>query len=117
MIEAEHVTGTQVLELVEAPDVLTVVEFWGHDCPNCDVFAAAQSDLLEALGDVPVRFLKVNAYDDPTLATEWAIHGIPTFFLYRAGERLGRMTSFKGKEYWLAVVRDHLPSSAVPSTK
>ncbi|MEM6559387.1 MAG: thioredoxin family protein [Myxococcota bacterium] len=117
MIEAEHVTSEQVLDLVQDPSVLTVVEFWGHDCPNCDVFAAAQSDLLKALGDAPVRFLKVNAYDDPTLATEWAIHGIPTFFLYRSGERLGRMTSFKGKEYWLAVIREHLPASFEPPTK
>lgn len=87
---------------------LVLVEFWGHDCPNCELYEAVEPELLRELGDVSMRFVKVNAYKADVLGTRFAIYGIPTFMLVRDGVVLGRMTSFKGKAYWLGVIRDHL---------
>jgi thiol-disulfide isomerase/thioredoxin len=87
---------------------LVVVEFWGENCPNCDVFEAQLPSLLEALEDAPVRLVRVHAYEHPELARRYAIFGVPTFVLFRAGERLGKMSQYQGREFWLTVIREQL---------
>ncbi len=89
--------------------LLIVVEFWGHNCPNCELYEQHEATLLRELDGTPMRYVKVNAYVLDELATRFAIYGVPTFVLIRDGEVIGRMTSFKGIDYWLAVVREHLP--------
>jgi thioredoxin-like negative regulator of GroEL len=53
--------------------------------------------------------VKVDAYAYPELATHYGLHGIPMFLLVRDGRVLGRMTSCKGRDYWLSVIREHWP--------
>jgi thioredoxin-like negative regulator of GroEL len=91
---------------------LVVVDFWGPQCPNCEAFATAAPSLLESLGDAPVRLVKVNAYRHEELARRFGLHGIPTFLLFRDGRLIGRMSQYYGRDYWLRVIRDHLPQQA-----
>jgi thiol-disulfide isomerase/thioredoxin len=95
--------------VLEPRGELVLVDFWGPDCPNCEVFAAAEPALLAELGDVPMRIVKVNAYAYEDLAKRFGLFGIPTFFLFRDGKQLGRMAQYYGREYFLGVIRDHLP--------
>lgn len=95
-------------------DELVVLYFWGHDCPNCEVFAEHLPSVLAELGDVPARLVKVNAYDEPDLAREFGLYGIPAFFLFRDGKKLGRMSEFRGKRYFVDVLREHLPKPPSP---
>lgn len=97
-------------EVLDVRGELVIAYFWGHDCPNCDFFATRLPGLLAALAGTKCRLVKVNAYEHPDVARSHAIAGIPQFFLYRDGERLGRMSEFKSDGYWLAVVREHLPT-------
>ena len=97
-------------EKVLAPrDELVVLYFWGPDCPNCEIFAAHLPRLIETLGDAPARLVKVDAYAYDALATRYGVYGIPQFFLFRDGEKIGRMSQFRGEAFWLGVLRDHLP--------
>lgn len=89
---------------------LLVVYFWGAKCPNCELFASRLPHLLNALEGQPVDLIKVDAYQEPEVATRFGVHGIPAFFLFRDGVRLGRMSEFRGDAFWLSVVRDHLTS-------
>lgn len=89
---------------------LVVAYFWGPQCPNCEVFAAHFPKLHEALRGARVRFVKVNAYEHPELATRFGLFGIPQFVLFRDGRKLGRMSEFKGDDFFLGVVRDQLPA-------
>ena len=91
---------------------LVVVDFWGPGCPNCDVFAADAPSLLAELPSQKVRVVKVNAYEHPDLARRFALFGIPTFLLVKDGKLLGKMSQYYGREYWLGVIRDHLPAKA-----
>ena len=88
---------------------LVVVDFWGEGCPNCDVYAAAEPALLAQLEGAPLRVVKVNAYEQEELARRFGLFGIPTFLLFRDGKLLGKMSQYYGKDYWLGVIRDHLP--------
>jgi len=98
--------------LVLAPHgELVLVNFWGEGCPNCEVYAAAEPALLAALDGTPLRVVKVNAYVHESLAHRFGLYGIPTFLLFRDGRRIGKMSQYYGKEYFLGVVREHLPGA------
>jgi thioredoxin 1 len=94
---------------------LVVVDFWGPGCPNCDAFAAVAPSLVAELDGEPVRIVKVNAYEHESLTRRFGLFGIPAFLLFRDGKRLGRMSEFYGREYWLGVVREHLPAAGTGS--
>lgn len=97
------------VDVVAVSDELVVVYFRGPGCPNCDFFATRLPILVDALEGDRVRLVKFDAYEAPTLATRFAVAGIPCFDLWRDGRRLGRMSEFHSDTYWLAVVREHLP--------
>jgi thiol-disulfide isomerase/thioredoxin len=107
--DADHTTIDAQLE--GAHGDLVVVEFWGPGCPNCDFFEAELPRLLESLRGERVRFVRLNAYAHPDVATRFGLFGIPAFHLYRDGRRLGRMSEYRGRDYFLGVLRDHLPKS------
>lgn len=108
----EDATGDTFDALVLAPrGELVVVDFWGRDCPNCEVFARDAPALLAQLDGEPVRVVKVDAYTHDDLARRFALVGVPTFLLVRDGKVLGRMSRYQGRAYWLAVVREHLPAA------
>ncbi len=100
--------------LSTAYEGLTVVYLWGHQCPNCEIFAAHLPGLRKKLEGLAVRFLKANVYAIDGLAERFGLHGIPTFYLYRtlgggrAPHLLGRMTSFQGDDFFLQVIREQL---------
>ncbi|HSP20659.1 MAG TPA: thioredoxin family protein [Myxococcaceae bacterium] len=98
-----------------APGHLVIAEFWGDGCPNCDVFHEAKPSLLSELGDVPLKLVTVDAYAHPALARRFGLFGIPAFLLFRDGRLLGRMSEYRGRQFWLGVVRDHLPATEQPA--
>ncbi|AKM29863.1 thiol reductase thioredoxin [Pandoraea faecigallinarum] len=90
--------------LREAGDGLAVVFFWGVDCFNCEVAKKtmlAQREAIDALG---LRWYHANVYADMALARRFALHGVPTFFFFHAGKKLGRATGWHGlPQFRLAV--------------
>lgn len=88
---------------------LKVVFFWGPKCPNCDIFKQALPGLLEKMRHWPVHILRSNAYAHRDMATDFGLRGIPTFLLYRNGRRLGRMSQYRGEDFFLAVLGENLP--------
>lgn len=90
--------------LREAGDALAVVFFWGVDCFNCEVAKKtmlAQRETIDALG---LRWFHANVYADMSLAKRFALHGVPTFFFFHEGKKLGRATGWHGlPQFRLAV--------------
>ncbi|NNC22253.1 thioredoxin family protein [Corallococcus exiguus] len=111
-VSTEATTETFDSLVMEPRDELVVVDFWGPGCPNCDIYAAAEPELLKELDGAPMRVVKVNAYEHEALATRFGLYGIPTFLLFRDGKLLGKMSQYYGKPYFLGVIRDHLPGGA-----
>ena len=107
----EATTETFDALVLHHPRELVVVDFWGEGCPNCDVYAQAEPSLLAELEGAPLRVVKVNAYQHEELARRFGLFGIPTFLLFRDGKLLGKMSQYYGREYWLGVIRDHLPGA------
>ena len=91
---------------------LTVAYFWGHQCPNCEVFSAHLPQIRERLRGKPVRFLKANVYAIEALGTRFGLFGIPTFVLHDGTKSLGRMTSFHSDDFFVQVIEEALQKRA-----
>ncbi|HEU4620781.1 MAG TPA: thioredoxin family protein [Burkholderiaceae bacterium] len=91
-----HATTSADIDRQLATDELTCVFLWGDDCYNCDI-AKGQMLLHESrVASLPVRWLHANVYRDAKLRDRFALHGVPAFFFFRAGKRLGRITGWPG---------------------
>jgi thioredoxin 1 len=95
-----------------ASDELLVLYLWGPDCPNCVSFKRSLPALLDSLADVKFTFLALDVYEFPEVARRYAVYGIPHFLLFKAGKRLGKMSEFRGEQFWAAVVREHAEAPA-----
>ncbi|MET0617462.1 MAG: thioredoxin family protein [Luteibacter sp.] len=91
-------------ELAADDNRIAILFLWGRDCPNCDI-AKGQMLLTPGRFSWPqVRWLHDNVYDDPTMATRFGLHGIPAFFLFHRGRKLGRITSWPGADAFVDAV-------------
>jgi hypothetical protein len=90
--------------LQSAGDGLAVVLFWGLDCFNCEIAKEAmlaQPDAIRALG---LRWFHSNVYEHRDLGRRFMLHGVPTWFFFHRGKRLGRATGWHGLAQFEAAV-------------
>lgn len=106
-------TSSAVLEseLAESPASLDILFLWGRDCVNCDVAKAAMLAASSRFQWPDVRWLHANVYNDPDMATRFGLHGVPTFFVFRQGRKLGRITEWPGADAFVGAI-EKLRSSA-----
>ncbi len=79
-------------------DEIVGVFFWGHQCPNCEVAKNQlhlEHERLKALG---FKWFHVNVYENFELGTRFGLHGIPAFFFFHNGKRLGKISPFPGTD-------------------
>ncbi|WP_396329840.1 thioredoxin family protein [Burkholderia anthina] len=85
-------------------DGLAVVFFWGVDCFNCEIAKKAmlaQSDAIRALN---LKWFHCNVYEHHELGRRFGLHGVPTWFFFHRGKRLGRATGWHGLAQFQAAV-------------
>ncbi|WP_109480962.1 thioredoxin family protein [Paraburkholderia sp. C35] len=90
--------------LQSAGDELAAVFFWGLDCFNCEIAKKAmlaQPDAIRALG---LRWFHSNVYEHRELGRRFLLHGVPTWFFFHRGKRLGRATGWHGLAQFEAAV-------------
>jgi hypothetical protein len=90
--------------LASAGDALAVVFFWGVDCFNCEIAKKAmlaQPDAIRALG---LTWFHSNVYAHRELGRRFMLHGVPMWFFFHRGKRLGRATGWHGLAQFEAAV-------------
>lgn len=91
-------------ELAASSASLDILFLWGRDCVNCDVAKAAMLAASSRFRWPDVRWLHTNVYNDPDMATRFGLHGVPTFFVFRKGRKLGRITEWPGADAFVAAI-------------
>ncbi len=89
-------------EIVGSP-VPLVVEFWAEWCPPC----RAMAPLLHALADEYdgcVRFVRINADEQPELARRHEVGSVPTFLVFAQGELRGRMIGARSRAQFVGEI-------------
>jgi len=91
--------------VVEAPgEDLRCVFLWGTDCYNCNIFKGTAMLHRQALLDLGLTWFQADVYADTALGRRFSLHGVPTFVLFRAGRRLGRITGWPGLPQFQAAI-------------
>ncbi|GLU30677.1 thioredoxin family protein [Trinickia caryophylli] len=91
-------------KLAAAGDALVVVFFWGVNCFNCEIAKKAMLAQPEAIRALGLTWFHANVYEERDLARRFALHGVPTWYFFYRGKRLGRATGWHGIEPFQAAV-------------
>ncbi|NTY40771.1 thioredoxin family protein [Burkholderia diffusa] len=87
-----------------AGDALAVVFFWGVDCFNCEIAKKAMLAQPEAIRALDLKWFHCNVYEHHQLGRRFGLHGVPTWFFFHRGKRLGRATGWHGLAQFQAAV-------------
>ena len=68
-----------------------LVDFWAPWCGPCKMMAPVL-DRLAAERQVGLQVAKINTDEQPELASQFQIRGIPTLILFHEGRELGRQS-------------------------
>ncbi|AKJ28617.1 thioredoxin family protein [Caldimonas brevitalea] len=92
--------------LAAAGDALVAVYFWGDHCFNCERFKQAAEPKAAELSALRLHWLQANVYTDTELGRRFSLHGVPSFYFFHRGKKLGRITSWPGLPAFTKAVED-----------
>ncbi|AOR67581.1 thiol reductase thioredoxin [Burkholderia stabilis] len=87
-----------------AGDALAVVFFWGVDCFNCEIAKKSMLAQPDAIRALDLKWFHCNVYEHAELGRRFGLHGVPTWFFFHRGKRLGRATGWHGLGQFQAAV-------------
>ena len=90
------ITKTNFEAEVLKSDKPVLVDFWAPWCGPCRMLAPILAEIAEEKGDT-VKVGKVNVDDEPELAAQYGITGIPAILLFKDGKVAATSVGFKPK--------------------
>jgi hypothetical protein len=90
--------------LEPAADELAVVFFWGFECFNCEIAKKAMLAKPDEIRALRLKWFHSNVYEHRDLGRRFMLHGVPTWFFFYRGKRLGRATGWHGLGQFEAAV-------------
>lgn len=74
-----------------------VVDFYSNNCPPCLKMAPVFSQLAEDnVGKV--KFVRLDVEQNPSVAARYSVNAIPTFIIFKAGQRVESFTGLVSKD-------------------
>ena len=89
---SESTFPTQVL----ASDKPVLVDFWAPWCGPCKMLSPVVEKVAGQLGS-RVSFVKLNTDENPQIAGNYQVSGIPCLILFKGGEPVARLVGAKPK--------------------
>jgi thioredoxin 1 len=72
------------VQVVQSP-VPVIVDFWAEWCPHCHALAPGYEKLSRSYAG-KLRFVKINADENPLTGARFGVQGLPTLILFNAGQ-------------------------------
>jgi len=97
---------TQVL----GSDKPVLVDFWAPWCGPCKMLAPVVEKIAGQMGD-KVGFVKLNTDENPSLAGQYQVSGIPCLILYKGGQAVDRIVGFVTESTIKSMLDKHLAAA------
>lgn len=82
---------------------LVMVDFWADWCAPCRMIAPTVEELAKEYAG-SVKFAKLNTDENPEIASEYKIMGIPTLMFFRDGRKIEQIVGVIPKKQLKAVI-------------
>ena len=94
------------IEVIKA-DLPVLVDFWAPWCGPCKAVAPVVDDLSKEY-EGRLKVVKLNTDENPNIAAQYGISGIPTLILFKGGEVVDRIVGFVPKSAITSMISKHL---------
>jgi thioredoxin 1 len=91
-------------------DKPVLVDFWAPWCGPCRMLAPVVEKLAGQLGD-RVSFVKLNTDENPTIAGQYGVSGIPCLILFKGGQAVDRIVGFVPEQQIRSMLDKHLAAA------
>lgn len=95
---------------VLASDQPVLVDFWAPWCGPCKMLAPVVEKVAGSLGD-RMKFVKLNTDENPSLAGEYQVSGIPCLILFKGGKAVDRIVGFVNESTITSMLNKHLAAA------
>lgn len=98
-----------------AKDVLqsdkpVLIDFWAPWCGPCRMLAPVVEKVAGSMSD-RITFLKLNTDENPSLAGEYQVSGIPCLILFKGGKPVDRIVGFVNESTITSMLQKHLTAA------
>jgi thioredoxin 1 len=100
-------TDQDLADTVQAAPTPVLVDFWAPWCGPCKQLAPVMESIQTDLGD-SVMVVKVNIDENPSLAAEYNVSGVPTLVLFKEGRPVHHILGARPKAAILAAIGPYL---------
>ncbi|MGD0050746.1 MAG: thioredoxin [Vulcanimicrobiaceae bacterium] len=87
-----------------------VVDFWAPWCGPCKMLAPVVEKIAGQFSG-KVDFVKLNTDENPSIAGQYGISGIPCLVLYKGGQAVDRIVGFVPERDITAMLNRHLAAA------
>ena len=95
---------------VLASDKPVLVDFWAPWCGPCKMLAPVVEKIAGQTGD-RAKFVKLNTDENPSLAGQFGVSGIPCLILFKGGQAVDRIVGFVPEAHIRSMLDKHLAAA------
>ncbi|MCW1293826.1 MAG: thioredoxin [Candidatus Parvarchaeota archaeon] len=75
---------------------LALVDFWAEWCMPCKMLEPVLAEVEKEMGG-KLKFFRLNVDENPNIASEYGIEGIPTLIVFKGGKPINAIVGFRPK--------------------
>ncbi|MBE5728234.1 thioredoxin [Candidatus Parvarchaeota archaeon] len=75
---------------------LALVDFWAEWCMPCKMLEPVLAEVEKEMSG-KLKFFRLNVDENPNIASEYGIEGIPTLIVFKQGKPLNAIVGFRPK--------------------
>ncbi|MDQ6826855.1 MAG: thioredoxin [Candidatus Eremiobacteraeota bacterium] len=107
MSSLPEVSQQNFQETVLGSDQPVLVDFWAPWCGPCKMLAPIVEKVAGAYAG-RARFMKLNTDENPSLAGQYQISGIPCLILFKDGQAVDRIVGYVSEQAINSMLAKHL---------